>query len=368
MTRNLPFVDLDAVQAELGAELEAAILSVIRGHQFIGGPAVAEFEQAFAEYLGAGHAVGVANGTDALELALRALEVGPGDEVLVPANTFIATAGAVVRAGATPRFVDVDPFTGLIDAERCEARLTPRTRAIIPVHLYGRVVDMKALLELAERHGLLVVEDTAQAQGARRDGRAAATFGHIGCFSFYPGKNLGAFGDAGALVTDDAHLAQQLRLLREHGRRDHRTHARVGFNSRLDPLQAAVLTIKLRHLDRWNAQRRQVAAWYRELLPEAILDGTTEDPAADVHHLFPVLVDDRDALALELAAAGVQSGVHYAQAIPQTDAFAGAPGSFPVAERRARLQLSLPIHPHLSRDDAGYIAGVVQSFLQAKAA
>lgn len=364
-TRMLPFVDLDAIQAELGEELEAAVLAVIRGHGFIGGPEVAAFEHELADYLGTPYAVGMANGTDALELALRALEIGRGDEVIVPANTFIASAAAVVRAGATPRFADVDPDTGLIDLESARDQITPGTRAIMPVHLYGRVVEMASVLELAERHGLAVIEDAAQAQGARRDGRFAATFGQIGCFSFYPGKNLGAFGDAGAAVTADPHLADRLRLLREHGRRDHRTHEIVGFNSRLDPLQATVLRIKLRHLDRWNAQRRNVAGWYRELLPQRILDGRMDDPEADVHHLFPILVENRNALGAELSLAGVQTGVHYDQAVPQTDAFAGSEDRCPVAERRAALQLSLPIHPHLSREDVEYVAGLVHAFLSA---
>ncbi len=329
MNEPLPFVDLAAVHRELGAELEAAVLEVIRSAQFVGGPVVAAFEREFAGYLQCEHTVAMANGTDALELALRALELPAGAEVLVPANTFIATAAAVVRAGGVPRFVDVEPDTGLIDVGSCEEQLSERTWGLMPVHLYGRTVPMRPLLELAERHGLAIVEDAAQAHGAQRDGCYAGTFGHIGCFSFYPGKNLGAFGDAGAAVTHDPRVADRLRLLREHGRRDHRTHELVGANSRMDPVQAAVLRVKLRHLDRYNEQRRRAAAWYREALPPAILDGGCEVPEADVHHLFPILVEDRDALAARLAEAGVQTGVHYAPTVPQTGAFAWTGGCIP---------------------------------------
>jgi dTDP-4-amino-4,6-dideoxygalactose transaminase len=355
----LPLVDLAAVQRELGPELEAAVTEVIRGQQFVGGPRVASFEGAFAAYLGVGDVVAMANGTDALELALRALEIAPGDEVLVPANTFIATAEAVIAAGGVPRFVDVEEHSGLIDLDCCRERVTPRTRVVIPVHLYGRMVDMQAVRGFAASSDLAVVEDAAQAHGAMRNGRRAGSVSDIGCFSFYPAKNLGAFGDAGAAATNDRRLAQRLRLLRDHGRSDHQTHESIGFNSRMDPLHAAVLIVKLAHLDRWNRQRREVAAWYRELLPADALDPALDEPRADVHHLFPILAESRDALARHLSDAGVQTGVHYRQTVPQTPAFAAYGGSFPQAERRARLQLSLPIHPHLTRSDAELISGLV---------
>jgi dTDP-4-amino-4,6-dideoxygalactose transaminase len=349
-----------AIHRELGDEIETAMLEVVRSGQFVGGPRVESFEQAFADYLGAAEAIGLANGTDALELALRALGIKAGAEVLVPANTFIATAEAVVRAGATPRFVDVDAETGLLDLDSAAERVTDRTEAIIPVHLYGRMLDMDPVMAFAERYELAVIEDAAQAHGAHRGGRRAGTIAHVGCFSFYPGKNLGAFGDAGAAVTGDPILAARLRLLRDHGRRGYTDHELVGFNSRLDPLQAVVLEHKLAHLDRWNDQRRQAVAWYREVLDGDVLDGVLDRPEADVHHIFPILTDDRDGLAERLTEAGVQTGIHYPQALSLTPAFAHAERyACPAAEARAERQLSLPMHPHLDRDAVEYIAGVI---------
>jgi dTDP-4-amino-4,6-dideoxygalactose transaminase len=273
-----------------------------------------------------------------------------------------------VGAGGVPRFVDVDPDTGLLDLDAAEAAVDGTVWGVVPVHLYGRLLDMSALCRLADRYGLTVVEDAAQANGARRDGRAAGTFGAIGCFSFYPGKNLGAFGDAGVAITDDDELADTLRQLREHGRRDHQSHVRVGFNSRMDPLQAAVLRIKLRHLDHWNARRRTAAALYRERLPGEVLDGFTDGGEADVHHLFPILVPDRDRVIAELAAAGIQTGIHYAEPLHLTAAFTHVGGCAPVAERRAQTQLSLPMHPHLRREDVERIADAVTDAVRARAA
>ncbi|HET6865330.1 MAG TPA: DegT/DnrJ/EryC1/StrS family aminotransferase [Solirubrobacteraceae bacterium] len=356
---SLPLVDLAAAYAEQQAELEAAVLRVCRSQRFIGGPEVSAFEDEFARYAGSAHCVGVANGTVAIELVLRALEVGPGDEVLVPANTFIATAEAVSAVGATPRFVDVDPASGLIDLESASERLNGATRVIIPVHLYGRMADMGAVGRFAGEHGLFVVEDAAQAQGASRAGRRAGTVGIAGCFSFYPGKNIGAFGDAGAIVTDDAELEDRLRLLRDHGRRGRDHHELRGVNGRLDALQAAVLRVKLPRLDDWNRARRASALRYRELLPDAVLDWSSPEPDAEVHHVFPVLVPGRDAVAAHLAGAGIHTGVHYRHALTQTPAFGNSGDSCPAAERRAALQLSLPMHPHLQRSDEEKIAGAV---------
>ena len=360
--KTLPLVDLEAVWDELGDELEAAVLRVCRSGRYVGGEEVATFEREFARLLGSAHVIGVANGTDALELALRALDVGRGDEVLVPANTFIATAEAVSAAGATPRFVDVEADTGLIDLADAAARLRPATRAVIPVHLYGRMVDMAAVTAFAAEHGLHVVEDAAQAHGARRGGRSAGTVGHIGCFSFYPGKNLGALGDAGAAVTDDPQLAERMRLLRDHGRASRNTHVLVGRNSRLDPLQAAVLSAKLPHLERWSDARRQAAAALRERLSAALLDGWQDHSEADVHHLFPVLLEGRDQLAEHLRAERIMTGVHYRCALPDTPAFASADEPCPTARERARRQLSLPMHPYLAPADIDRIATAVGMF------
>ena len=347
----LPLVDLAAQYAEVGPDIERAVLRVCRSLRYVGGEEVSAFEAAFATYTGASHAIGVANGTDALELALTATGLHPGDEVLIPANTFVATAEAVHAAGGTVRFVDVRADTGLIDVDSAAERLTSATRAIIPVHLYGRMVDMEAILAFGRSHDLTVIEDAAQAHGARRGGLAAGTAGHAGCFSFYPGKNLGAVGDAGAVVTNDAAIAERVRLLRDHGRHGHENHAVIARNSRLDPMQAAVLTVKLEHLDRWTQSRRAAASALRERLDPAVLDWTgNADPLEEVHHLFPILVEDRDAMQVALRKRGVMTGVHYRHHLPSTPAFREGAASCPVAASRARHQLSLPMHPHL--DDA----------------
>jgi dTDP-4-amino-4,6-dideoxygalactose transaminase len=366
--KPIAFVDLQAVQDELGDQLEAAVLGVIRSQKFVSGPAVREFEDAFAGLVHADHAIGVSNGTDAIELALRALGIGPGDEVLIPANTFIATAEAVSRAGAVPRFADVNPDSGLIDLGSAESRVTDATRAVVPVHLYGRMCDMDAVLEFAHRHDLRVVEDAAQAHAAERNGARAGTVGDVGCFSFYPGKNLGAFGDAGAVVTNDGELAERVRLMRDHGRTDRNHHAVVGMNCRLDTLHAAVLTVKVPHVERWNEARREAARRYRELLPQEILDWRAEDPLSEVHHLFPVLLDDRDAVAAQLRERGIATGVHYRVAVPSTPAYADSGDDCPVADGRAARQLSLPIHPHLSADDVERVADAVAEALGVGAA
>ncbi len=361
--RQIPLVDLGAVYRDLHAEIEAAIKDVCERSAFIGGAVVREFEDAFAAYTGAEYAVGVANGTDALHLALLAADLPPGSGVVVPANTFVATAEAVTAAGLSCRFVDVAPDTGLIDRDALEEAAGETVSAIIPVHLYGRVVDMEAVMAFAAERGLFVLEDSAQAHGARRGDRHAGTFGDAGCFSFYPGKNLGAFGDAGAVITNDRKLAESIRMLRDHGRgegRDH--HAVVGFNSRLDGLQARILTVKLAHLDRWTAERRRVAGIYRRRLDAAVLDWVgpgAQEAGTEAHHLFPILVDDRDALAASLGERGVATGVHYRCTVPSTPAYGGMTGCFPNAERRAARQLSLPIHPYLSDADAAFVAALV---------
>ena len=363
MVMRMPLVDLAAVHAELGDELEAAVLRICRSQGFIGGEPVAAFERDFAAFCGADTAIGVANGTAAIEVVLRALGLGPGDRVLVPANSYIATAEAVTAVGAEPRFVDVDEASGLIDLDSAAARVDERTRVVIPVHLYGRMCDMRAVNAFAEDRGLVVVEDAAQAHGARRDGLVAGSAARAGCFSFYPGKNLGAFGDAGAVTTDDPALAKRMALYRDHGKRGDE-HVIVGANQRLDALQAAVLSVKLPRLIRWNDERRRVAARYREVLPDRVLDWKgASDPAADVHHLFPILVDDRDALLRALHDQGVGAGIHYRQAIPQTAAYRDGADPCPVAERRAARQLSLPIHPHLDDAAVDRIAAVVAGFL-----
>jgi dTDP-4-amino-4,6-dideoxygalactose transaminase len=288
MNCEVPFTDLAAMTREVRAEIEAGWARVLRSGRFIGGEAVEEFEQAWAAYCGVPHAVGVANGTDALQLALSALGIGAGDEVIVPANTFVATAEAVVLAGATPRFADVSPGTLLLTPEQLEAAVTDRTRAVIVVHLYGQMPDMDALCQAAARVGLAVIEDAAQAHGATWRGLAAGSIGTIGCFSFYPAKNLGAFGDAGAVVTADADLARRISCLRDHGRAEssHYRHELVGTNSRLDALQAVVLTAKLARLDDWTQARRRAVAGYRAALAGSAARMVEELPGSQgVYHL-----------------------------------------------------------------------------------
>jgi dTDP-4-amino-4,6-dideoxygalactose transaminase len=355
---QLEMVDLHALHAELGAEIEDAMLRVVRGGRHVGGPEIDAFEEAFASFLGARHVVALANGTDALQLALLASGVGQGDEVLVPDNTFVATAEAVAAVGAIPRFVDVAADTGLIDLRSAEARITARTKAVIPVHLYGRMVEMEPVLAFAGKHDLSVVEDAAQAHGASRHGCCAGTIGDVGCFSFYPGKNLGAIGDAGAAVTNDSLTAERIRLYRDHGRRGHDEHVIAGFNSRMDPIQAAVLKVKLAHLERWTDARREVASRYRTRLGP-LLDWAGGDPRAEVHHVFPILVEGRDEVARSLREHGIPTGVHYRHVLSATPAFSSSTDDCPVAQERARRQLSLPIHPHLDDSDVCRIVDAV---------
>jgi dTDP-4-amino-4,6-dideoxygalactose transaminase len=313
---------------------------------------VEAFEQAFATYCGAQHGVGVASGTAAVHLALLACGIGAGDEVITSPHTFIATVEAICRSGAAPVFVDIDPATFNLDPYRLEAAISPRTKAIIPVHLYGRPVDMDAILAAARRHGLRVIEDAAQAHGARYRQRRVGAFGDAGCFSFYPGKNLGAYGDGGMVVTDDATIAARVRTLRDHGRSGKYEHATLGFGERLDALQAAVLGVKLRYLDEWNARRRRAAARYCDLLANAgIALPTSADDAESVYHLFVVRVPERDRILSALQAVGIGAGIHYPVPVHRQAACAHlgyARGAFPHAERAAHEVLSLPLYPEIT--------------------
>jgi dTDP-3-amino-3,4,6-trideoxy-alpha-D-glucose transaminase len=355
----VPFVRLDKDDPELLEELLAEVRLVAEESAFTLGSRVEAFENEFAAYCEADDAVGVASGTDAIALALRALGIGPGHEVIVPANTFIATAEAVSMAGATPRFVDVDPASGLITAEIVERALNPRVRCVIPVHLYGATVDMDPILEVARAARIAVVEDACQAHGARYRGRRVGALGDIGCFSFYPAKNLGAWGDGGAVVTNRPELAERVRLLRSHGERPRYRHRVIGSTARLDGLQAAVLRVKLRHLDSWNAQRRRAAAELRRALqgsgvqvPHGPVDGGDH-----VYHLFVVRFEYRDLLRAHLTARGIASAVHYPLPVHRTEAYAHLgyePGSLPVAEEMTNQVCSLPIFPGM--DDAQIVA------------
>ncbi len=352
MSEIVPFTDVGAATREVGEMVADAWRYLLDTGAFIGGEAVQGFEQAWADYCGTSHAVGVGNGTDAIRLTLTALGIGPGDQVIVPANTFIASAEAVVLAGATPRFADVDPATLLLTPDTLNAAVTSRSRAVLVVHLYGQMPDMDALGRAAARAGLVMIEDAAQAHGATWRGWRAGSFGRAGCFSFYPAKNLGAFGDAGAVVTSDAELAQRVRCLGDHGRvtGGHHRHEVIGTNSRLDALQAAALTAKLARLDRWTQTRRALATRYRAAFADSPVRMVDElSPARGVYHLAVVRVRDRESVRGRLAAMGVQTGVHYPVPCHQQGPYRSyAAGPLPAAEHAAGEILSLPIFPQMT--------------------
>ena len=355
---RVPFADLAMQSAQVRAELDAVWVQLLDSHRFIGGEVVESFEQEWADYCDSDFAVSVANGTDSLHLILRALGIGRGDEVLVPANTFVATAEAVVLSGATPVFVDVLPDTLLMDPAQAQAAITPRTAAIVPVHLFGQMADVTALGEVARRAGVALVEDAAQAHGAFHEGRRAGSVGVAGSFSFYPGKNLGAFGDGGAITTSDAELAARLRSLRDHGRglSDRYVHDHVGMNSRLDALQAGILSVKLRHLDDWTAARQRHAAAYRALLPAGLSLVDEAPQAPSVHHLAVVRTDRRDEVMDGLARYGVDTGIHYPVPCHLQEPYAAyRRDPLPVAEAAADQILSLPMFPHLTEDQVTHV-------------
>ena len=367
---TIPLVDLSAQHTHIVDEVEAGFAEVLATGDFVGGKAVAAFEQEYADFVGARSCVGVANGTDALEMALRANAIGSGDEVVLPANTFIATAEAVVRAGARPVFVDVDDDALLIDPTRVTEALTERTRAVIAVDLYGQVAPFEQLPSSLAERGVVVIEDGAQSQGALRHGRPAGRFGRIAATSFYPGKNLGAYGDAGAVVTDDDDLAEHVRLMGRHGSSEKYQHTHVGFNSRLDTLQAVVLRAKLRRLHEWNAERRAAAAVYDDLLggtPGLRLPETL--PGNEhVWHLYVVRVSDRDEVLRHARAQGVGASVHYPTPVHLTPAmaeFGAGKGSMPVSEQAAGEILSLPIYPGITAEQQERVADVVRNALSA---
>lgn len=345
-------MDLHAQYRSIRSEIDRAIADTIERSSYIGGEALAHFEVEFARFCGVEHAVGVGNGTDAIELTLSALGIGAGHEVIVPAMTFAATAEAVVSVGATPVIVDVDRSTLNVDMEAAGRAVTARTRAILPVHLYGQPADMDAVADLASHHGLHVVEDAAQAHGAEWRGTRVGGLGNAATFSFYPGKNLGAYGDGGCVVTTDGELARRIRLLANHGRTTKYEHEVAGRNSRLDGLQAAILAVKLRHLEAWGARRREIASMYTERLA-GVVEVAGQDPRGrSVQHLFVVRVPERDRVRRELSARGISTGVHYPIPLhrqPAYEAF-GAPNSpeIWVADEAAACILSLPMFPELS--------------------
>ena len=364
---RVPFLDLRAHHAPLRAELDAAIAGVVDRGDFILGESVRQFEGEFAAYCGARHAVGVASGTAALEMLLRAHEIGPGHEVVVPASTFYATAYAVAAVGARPVLVDCEHDSANLDPEATARAVTPRTRAILAVHLYGRPAHMGALREIAQRAGALLLEDACQAHGAWLQGRRTGALGDGAAFSFYPGKNLGAFGDGGMVVTDDERVAQHVRLQRDFGQPAKYQHAILGTNARLDTIQAAILRVKLPHLDRWNQQRAAAADRYRQLLgdlPLALPPAT--DPGGHVYHLFVVRHLERDRLREALTGAGIDSGLHYPHPLHLLDAFAPlgyARGDFPESEALSETCLSLPMFPEITVDQQRQVADALRQAL-----
>ncbi len=362
---SVPFLDVAGINAGLRDELDVVWKTVLDHGGFVGGPEVQRFEEDFAAYCGAAVCVGVANGTDALELILAGLGIGRGDEVIVPANTFIATAEAVCAAGARPRFVDVEPDTLLLDPDAVDAAITPATAAVMGVHLFGQMVETGRIAGIAERHKIAFIEDAAQAHGALDDGRRAGSVGVAAGFSFYPGKNLGALGDGGAVVTGDRELAERIRSIANHGRSTHDRyqHDRRGRNSRLDSLQAAVLAVKLAGLDGGNAQRTTAMAAYREMLPPGCVPVSVRPGAEPVYHLAVVQVDDRHRVGEALDAAGIGWGVHYPIPCHRQPAFDVFGASLPVAERAAGRILSLPMSPTLAVDQVARVCDVLRGAL-----
>ena len=362
-TRNLAFIDLVAQYETIKTEIDEAIQKVINKAAFAGGPFVAQFEQEFADYQGGGHGVGVSSGTTALHVILEAMDIGPGDEVITVTNTFIATAEAIVQTGATPVFLDVDDTTLSINPATLEDAITSKTRAIMPVHLYGQIADMDPIMEIASRHDLAVIEDAAQAHGAEYKGKRAGQFGSAATFSFYPGKILGAFGDAGGIVTQDEDLANRARSLSDHGRTDHYMHAKSGYNYRMDGIQAAVLSVKLRYLEEWIEARRRKARLYSSLLSERVVATPVEaDGCKHVHTYYVVRTRIREKIQQTLSASGVPTIVHYPTPLHLQPAFRGMgydAGSFPIAEAASKQILSLPLYPELADEDIERICDLI---------
>lgn len=364
---KVPFLDLKAQYVPIKEEIATAIQAVLDHTAFAGGPFVAEFEKNFADYCQSDTAIAVNSGTMALWLTLTAMDIGPGDEVITVPNTFIATAEAVSLCGAKPVFVDVDESTCLMNPDLIEAAITPRTRAIIPVHLYGQMADMEAILQIAKRNNLLVVEDACQAHGATQNGKKAGSLGDAGCFSFYPGKNLGAYGEGGAITTNNSGLAQKIKMLRDHGQSQKYHHDFVGCNGRMDGFQGAILDVKLKHLPAWTEKRRDHAAQYAQLLsdiPEIILP-TEADGNQHVYHVFQIQVRKRDQLLQFLKDRDIFCGIHYPIPLHLTGAYKDlnlGEGSFPVTEKTAMETLSLPMYPELENEHIRQVSSSIHDF------
>ncbi len=361
----IPMVDLKIQYERLKPEIDTALADVLDSTHFILGPNVQAFEKEAAEYLGVKHAIGCASGTDALHLALLAAGIGPGDEVITPAFTFIATAEAIRYVGARPVFVDIEPDSFNLDVQQVEAAITPKTRALLPVHLFGQPADMPALMDLAARHDLVVIEDCAQSFGADIDGTMTGGIGLAGCHSFFPSKNLGAYGDGGMVTTNDDAVAEQIRILRNHGSKVRYYHDVIGFNSRLDEMQAAILRVKLRHIDEFNQGRRRAAHTYSEALADVVTSPHENGLGTHVYHQYTLLSDRRDDIQQALQAAEIACAVYYPVPLHQQKVFAEdcAGLSLPVTEDVSRRCLSLPIFPELSDDRIGRIVETIRQAL-----
>ncbi|MDZ7336848.1 MAG: DegT/DnrJ/EryC1/StrS family aminotransferase [candidate division KSB1 bacterium] len=366
---KVPFLDLKAQYMSIREEIHLALQSVLNDTAFAGGKYVAQFEAKFADYCKADFAIGVNSGTSALWLALLGLGVGPGDEVITVPSTFIATAEAISYCGAKPVFVDIDEQTYNMNAELLEAAITERTRAIIPVHLFGQSADLDPILTIARRHSLWVIEDACQAHGAEYKGQRVGAIGDAGCFSFYPGKNLGAYGEAGAVVTNNAKLAEKIRMLRDHGQSKKYYHQMIGWNARMEGFQGAILEVKLKYLNAWNNARRQHAQLYRQLLAEipGVIPPVEADYARHIYHVYAIRVSHRDELIKFLAEKDVQTGIHYPVPVHLQQAYDSLglrPGSYPVAERCAREFLSLPMYPELTDAQIEYTVQQIRQFME----
>ena len=366
---SIPLVDLKAQYQSIKPEIDNAIQGILDNTAFIGGQAVKDFESNFAKFCMASYCVGVASGTDALFLALRVLNIGQGDEVIAPATSFIATSEAITAVGARVVFVDVNERSYNTAVLKIEGKVTERTKAIIPVHLYGQPADMDPINEIAQRHNLKVIEDSAQAHGAEYRGRRTGTLGDVACFSFYPGKNLGAYGDAGAVITNDEGLAEKVRMTANHGRLEKYDHLFEGISSRLDGIQAAILRVKLNHLENWIEGRRKVAATYNKLLSDLgdIILPQEEAYAKHVYHLYVIRTANRDVLREYLKEKGISTGIHYPTPLPFLKAYdylGHKPGDFPVSERLAKEVLSLPMYPELTGEQIQFIAAAIREALE----
>lgn len=363
---NVPFLDLKSQYLSIKNEIHEALDGVLEKTAFAGGPFVAQFEKEFAAFCGTGQAVGVGNGTDALWMALLALGVGPGDEVITVPDTFIATAEAISYCGATPVFVDVDEKSYNMDPNLLEAAITPKTKAVIPVHLFGQMSDMDPIMEIARKHNLFVLEDASQAHGARYKGKPAGSIADAGCFSFYPGKNLGAYGEAGAVVTNDTGLADRMRMYRDHGSPKKYYHKVLGWNARMDGFQGAVLSVKLKYLPQWNESRRKNAAIYNQLFAGfgSVVTPIEMDYGKHVYHVYALRVKNRDGLISALAEKGIGTNIHYPVPVHLQDAYSFLglkKGSFPVAEQCAAEFISLPMFAELTGEQIQYVADAVKT-------